>query len=239
MTSVPKHLKTGSECPPLKENQLRLYGMRFCPYVQRAKLVLAAKNIPYEEININLVEKPEWYLEKTPPGQVPALEWIDNDTKEVRFIPESLIVSDYLDETKAENRLQPNDSYVKAQQRILVERFNNVVSPFYKFLRSHGTEGSEDLNKSLTTYENALNDTYFGGSKPAMVDYMLWPWFERLPLLIDVGFQFNVDGKLPKLAAWIKAMEADKNVQKVKVPFELTKKYMAGYVQGKPEYDIE
>ncbi len=38
--------KIGSECPPLKENQLRLYGMRFCPYVQRAKLVLAAKNIP-------------------------------------------------------------------------------------------------------------------------------------------------------------------------------------------------
>jgi glutaredoxin len=36
----------GSECPPLKENQLRLYNMRFCPYAQRAKLVLAAKNIP-------------------------------------------------------------------------------------------------------------------------------------------------------------------------------------------------
>jgi len=46
MTTAPKHLKSGSECPPLKENQLRLYGMRFCPYVQRAKLVLAAKNIP-------------------------------------------------------------------------------------------------------------------------------------------------------------------------------------------------
>ncbi|CAF4997676.1 unnamed protein product, partial [Rotaria socialis] len=52
--------------------------MRFCPYVQRAKLVLAAKNIPYEEINVNLVEKPEWYLEKNAPGQVPSLEWIES-----------------------------------------------------------------------------------------------------------------------------------------------------------------
>ncbi|CAF3755969.1 unnamed protein product [Rotaria sp. Silwood1] len=239
MTSVPKHLKSGSTCPPLKENQLRLYGMRFCPFVQRAKLVLAAKNIPYEEININLVEKPEWYLEKNSPGQVPSLEWIDNDTKEVRFIPESLVVSDYLDEIKSDNRLQPNDSYAKAKQRILVERFNNVTTPFYKVLRSGGKEGSEDLNEGLSIYENALKDTFFGGSKPAMVDYMLWPWFERLPLLNDVGYQFNNDGKLPKLAAWIKAMEADKNVQQVKVPLEITRKYMNAYIQGKPEYDFE
>ncbi len=46
MPTAQKHLKSGSECPPLKENQLRLYSMRFCPYVRRAKLVLAAKNIP-------------------------------------------------------------------------------------------------------------------------------------------------------------------------------------------------
>jgi len=46
MTTTPKHLKSGSEYPPLKENQLRLYSMRFCPFVRRSKLVLAAKNIP-------------------------------------------------------------------------------------------------------------------------------------------------------------------------------------------------
>ncbi len=46
MTTALKHLKAGSECPPLKENELRLYSMRFCPYVRRSKLVLAAKNIP-------------------------------------------------------------------------------------------------------------------------------------------------------------------------------------------------
>lgn len=51
MTTAPKHLKAGSECPTLDENQLRLYGMRFCPYVQRAKLVLAAKNIPFVDLS--------------------------------------------------------------------------------------------------------------------------------------------------------------------------------------------
>jgi glutathione S-transferase len=71
-----------------------------------------------------------------------------------------------------------------------------------------------------------------------MVDYMLWPWFERFPLLSDAGFEFNVDGKLPKLAAWIEAMEADEAVQKVKVPIEISKKFMETYRQGAPEYDI-
>jgi glutathione S-transferase len=71
-----------------------------------------------------------------------------------------------------------------------------------------------------------------------MVDYMLWPWFERLPLINDAGFQFNADGKFPKLAAWIEAMESDENVQKIKVPIEISKKFMEGYQKGTPEYDI-
>jgi pyrimidodiazepine synthase len=84
-----------------------------------------------------------------------------------------------------------------------------------------------------------LKETYFGGSTPAMVDYMLWPWFERFPLLNEKGFILNTDGKHPKLAAWIRTMENDKNVQQIKVPEAVLKKFMDGYVQGKPEYDIE
>lgn len=72
-----------------------------------------------------------------------------------------------------------------------------------------------------------------------MVDYMLWPWFERLPLLRDYGFQLNSDGKFPKLAEWVKTMSANENVQKIKVPIELTKRFMDGFRVGKPDYDIE
>jgi len=72
-----------------------------------------------------------------------------------------------------------------------------------------------------------------------MVDYMFWPWFERLPLLANAGFEFNADGKFPKLAAWIEAMEANEAVQKIKVPNEITKKFTETYLQGKTEYDFE
>jgi glutathione S-transferase len=210
----------------------------------------------YEEININLVDKPEWYLKKNAPGQVPGLEWIDRDSKETRFIPESLIVSDFLEEKHPEIRLQPTDAYLKAQQRVLVDRFSNVriknflfqykifylfqvTSAYYKIIRGDAQKGMEDLKKNLAVYEEALKDTYFGGSKPGMTDYMIWPWFERLPLLIEFGYEFNDDGKLPKLAAWVKEMEGNENVQKIKNPDELSKKFFEGYRQGKVEYDFE
>ena len=114
-----------------------------------------------------------------------------------------------------------------------------MTNAYYKILRGDAKKGIESLNNNLATYEEALNDTYFGGSSPGMVDYMLWPWFERLPLLSEAGFEFNADGKLPKLAAWIKSMEGNEVVQKVKVPTELSKKFMEGYKNGKPEYDFE
>ena len=35
----------GAKCPELKHGLLRVYSMRFCPYAQRTRLVLAAKQI--------------------------------------------------------------------------------------------------------------------------------------------------------------------------------------------------
>lgn len=69
-------------------------------------------------------------MKKNAPGQVPSIEWIDQTTNETRFVPESLVVSDYLDETFGETRLQPADSYAKARQRVLVERFSSVSVEF-------------------------------------------------------------------------------------------------------------
>ncbi|KAG8235616.1 hypothetical protein J437_LFUL014874 [Ladona fulva] len=97
---------------------MRLYSMHFCPYAQRCRLVLDAKKIPYDIVNINLTEKPEWLLEKSPLGKVPALE-IDGQT-----IYESLIVSDFLDEKFPQRPLLPKDPMQKAKDKILVEQFN-------------------------------------------------------------------------------------------------------------------
>ena len=95
------------------------------------------------------------------------------------------------------------------------------------------------MKESLAVYEEELHDTFFGGSKPGMVDYMIWPWFEALLRLSEAGFLLNADGKLPKLAAWVKSMQADEAVQKTKVPDAIVNKFMETMKQGKANYDIE
>lgn len=113
-----------------------------------------------------------------------------------------------------------------------------VAIPFIKILRSSGKEGVCDINRNFVAYEDALTNTFFAGAQPGMIDYMLWPWFERLPLLNDAGYCFNCDGRFPRLASWIQAMEANEHVQRIKVPIESTKKFMDGFRQGKPDYDL-
>lgn len=56
--------------PPRQEGLLRLYSMQFCPYAHRARLVLKAKEVPHDIVNINLAEKPEWYLNIHPEGTI-------------------------------------------------------------------------------------------------------------------------------------------------------------------------
>ena len=39
----------------------------------------------------------------------------------------------------------------------------------------------EKFQKVLKPFENRLVDKYFSGTDyPGMLDYMIWPWFERL-----------------------------------------------------------
>jgi len=180
----------------------------------------------------------KYVLENDAPGQVPGLEWIDSKTKEKRFLAESLVIADYLDEIYPEHRLHPQDPYLKAKQRILIERFGNVTSGFYKIVREDKT-AVDELLKSLSVYENALTGNFFGGdSSPTMIDYMLWPWFERLPLLKERGFDFDEEKKqFPKLSAWIAAMNSSKPVKDIQIPLEKTKRFMEGYRQGQPVYD--
>lgn len=42
--------------------------MEYCPYAQRVRLVLIAKGVPHDIVNINLTNKPQWYFDIHPEG---------------------------------------------------------------------------------------------------------------------------------------------------------------------------
>ncbi len=52
---------------------LTLVSHLLCPYVQRAAIALAEKNVPFERVVIDLADKPDWFIAISPLGKVPLL----------------------------------------------------------------------------------------------------------------------------------------------------------------------
>ncbi len=52
---------------------LKLISHKLCPYVQRAVIALKEKGVPFERIDIDLANKPDWFLKISPLGKVPVL----------------------------------------------------------------------------------------------------------------------------------------------------------------------
>ncbi|KAK6982294.1 glutathione S-transferase omega-1 [Biomphalaria glabrata] len=233
-----KSYATGSAFPPLKPGVLRLYSMRFCPFAQRTRLVLAHKNIPFETVNIHLLKKPDWFLEKNPNGTVPVLE-LDN-----KIIYESTATCEWLDDVYTQNRLQPTDPYVKAWDRILLEYFGKVTGAFYGFLKNASEREThvKDMQKHFQFYNDILvkrGGPYFGGKSPSLIDFYIWPFFERLSGLATLDPRIAVDkNAFPKLGAWNDAMLQVPAVKSLLWDGKTHLQFLSSYGTGNPDFDM-
>src|SRR4051812_20278405 len=86
------------------DHTLKLYGGWFCPFVQRAWIVLVEKNIPHQYVEINPYHKAPEFLALNPRGLVPTLAVpaaTGQGGKKHRPLYESSVVCEYLDEAYA------------------------------------------------------------------------------------------------------------------------------------------
>ena len=74
---------------------LKLISHKLCPYVQRAVIALNEKGVAFERIDIDLANKPAWFLQISPLGKTPVLL-----VGEVAIF-ESAVILEYLEETQA------------------------------------------------------------------------------------------------------------------------------------------
>uniref|UniRef100_A0A8C6BPB8 Glutathione S-transferase omega n=1 Tax=Monodon monoceros TaxID=40151 RepID=A0A8C6BPB8_MONMO len=194
-------LGKGSAPPgPVPEGLIRLYSMRFCPYAHRTRLVLQAKGIRHEVININLRNKPEWYFTKHPFGKIPVLE-----NSKCQLIYESVIACEYLDDAYPGRKLYPCDSYERARQKMLLDLFYKILG-----------------------YQNTV---FFGGDCISMIDYLFWPWFERL----DVYGIADCVNHTPALRLWIAAMKQDPTVCALLIDKNIFLGFLNLYFQNNPD----
>jgi len=232
-----KHLTAGSPEPPKKDNgKIRIYNMRFCPYGQRGLLGLRLKGVPFEVVNINLNQKPEWYLEKKNPlGKVPT---IDHDGK---IVYESLVCVDYLNENfKTGRKFVPEDSYERAKQRMLTERLTALPSALYPYYRNRNDEAAmKKIEDAFQFYESLLQQDYFAGNQPGYADFMSWPWIERLSAveIMSEGRLVVNPEKYPKFAAYIERMRTIPEIKTFLLDGPTHAKFLEGVSAGKIEFD--
>lgn len=194
---------------------LTLISHHLCPYVQRAAIALAEKELPFERIWIDLAAKPDWFKAISPLGKVPVLVVKDEDGREARIF-ESAVILEYLEETTA-SPLHPVDPLQRARHRGWIEFGSQALDAIARLYSASEAPGFEKQRSGLATMlarlEAELSDgPFFAGERFSLVDAVFAPVFRYFDAFDRLGVSDMLDGK-PKVAAWRKALAARPSVQ--------------------------
>jgi glutathione S-transferase len=188
---------------------LVLVSHALCPYVQRAAIVLTEKGVPFERRDIDLANKPAWFLNVSPLGKTPVL------LVGAEAIFESAVICEYLDET-ALPRLHPDNALQRAQHRSWMEfgsALLNLIGAFYNAADEPalGARAAE-IRTRFEQLDAALGEgPYFGGEHFSIVDAGFGPVFRYFDVFDEVG-DFGFWNGLPKLQQWRRALSVRPSV---------------------------
>jgi glutathione S-transferase len=194
---------------------LTLVSFDLCPYVQRAAIVLAEKGVPFERIDVDLANKPDWFKSISPLGKVPLLKV----GGEVLF--ESAVIVEYLEETQAP-LLHPTDPLVKARHRAWMEFGSSILADIWVVETTSDPAAFAGklalLREKFARVEDQLGDgPYFGGAAFSIVDAVFAPVFRYFDVF-DTIRDLGVLTGFPKLAAWRAALAERPSVRNAVVP---------------------
>lgn len=201
-------------------SRYKLCSFKTCPWVQRAAIVLRAKNVPYEITYIDRDNRPDWFLAISPHAKVPVLQI---DGGEALF--ESNAIAEYLDETAAP-RLHPDGPIARARNRA----WTDYVTTFASAISQTAYANTEDefvarakkiaepfgkLEEALSKRGNA--GPYFNGDQLSLVDAAYAPFLQRYTFMDRLRL-LGIIEKYPLLRAWRDALLAAPAVEASTVP---------------------
>jgi glutathione S-transferase len=183
--------------------QLTLISHELCPFVQRAAIALAEKGVRFERINVDLSNKPDWFLAISPLGKVPLLKVGD------AVIFESAVILEYLEETQP-NPLHPADPLQRAEHRSWIEFGSTILNDIWTFYTATDDAAfagkAKTLAEKFARLEQRLGDgPYFDGARFSLVDAVFGPVFRYFDIFDRIG-DFEMLADKPKIAAWRHAL---------------------------------
>lgn len=179
---------------------ITVVSFKICPFVQRVTALLSAKGIPFDVEYIKLSDKPRWFLDISPTGQVPLLITQNGTT-----LFESDAIVEYIDDVT-----EPLAGAITPEQRAIDRAWSYQATKHYlvqcSTMQSANkeilAERSEKLNKSFEKIEKQLGTgPFFGGEAIGNVDIAWLPLLYRA-LLVEQHSGFDFLANYPKVKAW-------------------------------------
>jgi glutathione S-transferase len=195
----------------MANTKYRLISHHLCPFVQRAAIAFEENGVPVERVNIDLVNKPDWFLELSPLGKVPVLV-VDEET--VLF--ESSVIAQYVDEVTG-GHLLATDPAEKARQKAWMEFASTVIGNIGQ-LNSARTRGAYDkareelADKWRILEANLAAGPWFAGDRFTLVDAAFAPVFRYFEVIESIADDDFFPG-VPKVAAWRRRLAARTSVK--------------------------
>ena len=182
--------------------KLKLISHALCPYVQRAVIALTEKGVPFERIDIDLNNKPDWFLKISPLGKVPVLQVGD------KVVFESAVILEYLEEALP-NPLHPKDSLARAEHRAWIEFGSAVLGDIWglETVADEATFKGKAIQAEMRfarLEERLVAAPWFDGENFSLVDAVFAPAFRYFDVFDEIG-DFGILANKPKIARWRKS----------------------------------
>lgn len=188
-----------------------LYHAWRCPFCMRTRIVFDEKGLEYDDIEVDLANKPAALLERSPKGKVPVVE--DDGV----VIYESHVIDEYLEERFPEPRLMPEDVVERARVRLLHDFCDSELVPALFALAKVTTFAPADGDAAdpaaveaarsaaiakLDRLAQALGERDFLLGRFGLADITLAPWVVRL-----ARFGLGRDDVPGALRSWIERLQ--------------------------------
>ncbi|KAF2120454.1 hypothetical protein BDV96DRAFT_564867 [Lophiotrema nucula] len=219
-----------------REDDLKLYGSCFCPFVQRVWISLERKGIPYQYIEVDPYKKPQSLLDVNPRGLVPAIRhgptWSTH---------ESTVIMEYLEDLNTGPALLPPNAQARATCRLWTDHINRHVIPsFYRLLQAqdvgeqvnHATELRNEITKLVDAADP--HGPFFLGRDFGFVDIQIAPWVIRLRKVLGPYRGWPEPEEGSRWATWVKAIEEEQSVRMTTSTDELYLDSYERYAENRP-----
>ena len=179
--------------PETNQNYPRLYGHHLCPFVEKARIALAARGVRYQSCQMDLTVKTPWHVGING-GFVPVLELPDGT-----ILHESKVLMDFAEEAFGEQgySILPKDAVQRAQLRLaaaLADQLHPAQYPLYMKRLKFDDSDVNLLKEKLQNIENFLvkhqseSGFAFGTENPTQLDIHFYPSLSRIDYLTDSVF---------------------------------------------------